>query len=177
MEERLCQHCKRKTAVRTYVDPLLPLVEEEYCLDCYAQRILEEGEGESLTACPYCGTTLSEVELGKLVGCAHCYRAMQTGLLPLVRKMQGGKAHTGKTPPIEAYEQKDLPEGYRRRQIERARYERQRLELQIIIENLTAKERYEEARGYAEKLAAMNDKSTVEEDFVWRTRQISSKRR
>ncbi len=175
MEATFCQRCKSRPALRSYTDPQTPAVREHYCLECYARMFLDEGEGEGLTACPYCGATLAEVEKGKLVGCAHCYRFMRAGILPLVRDMQGGRAHVGKTPPIEGYGPTNLPEAYRRRQIERARYERQRRELEIIIEMLKSQEKYEEARGYADKLAAMNDGAKVEEDFVWRTRQTLSK--
>ncbi len=153
-------------------------------MECYSRLFLEGGTSEetSLGACPYCGTGLDEVKKSKLVGCAHCYSSMQTGLFPLVKKMQGGRAHTGKTPPLEGeygspYASGDIVYGeYRKQAVAKARYARQQHELKIIIDTLHAEGRGEEASGYEEKLAAMKIRGTIEEDFVWRTRPNLSKR-
>ncbi len=118
--------------------------------------------------CPYCGTSLSEARKSGLVGCAHCYREMWSGLFPLVKKMQGDRAHGGKTPPVDLEE--DLPQVDRVKAIARARYLRQKTELKIIIEHLHAEGNREDAQGYEEKLAAMEKSEKVEEDFVWRLR-------
>ncbi len=123
---------------------------------------------EGLNKCPYCGTSLTEALKSGLVGCAHCYQEMWAGLFPLVKKMQGGRAHRGKTPPIEIAE--DLSSAYREKEVARARYLRQRTELQIIIKHLHAEGNHEDAQGYEEKLAAMEKSEKVEEDFVWRLR-------
>ncbi len=181
MEEKLCQCCKKNHAARSFEGENGK--RELYCLDCYSHLFLEGGVSEetSLDACPYCGTSLSEVKKSKLVGCAHCYSSMQTGLFPLVKKMQGGRAHTGKTPPLEGeygspYVYGDIVYGeYRARAVAKARYARQSHELEIIIATLRAEGRDEEASGYEEKLAAMKIRGTIEEDFVWRSRPSFSK--
>ncbi len=182
MEERLCQCCKKNQAARSYEGENGK--RELYCLDCYSRLFLEGGSSEenALSACPYCGTGLDEVKKRKLVGCAHCYQSMQTGLFPLIKKMQGGKAHTGKTPPLEGeygspYDNADIVYGeYRAQAVAKARYARQSRELEIIIAHLKAEGRGEEASGYQEKLAAMKIRGAIEEDFVWRTRASLSKR-
>ncbi len=177
MEEKLCQCCKKNHAARSYENENGK--RELYCLDCYSRLFLEGGSSEenSLSACPYCGTSLSEVKNSKLVGCAHCYRSMQAGLFPLVKKMQSGRAHTGKTPPVEGeYASPYVYGEYRARAVAQARYDRQTHELEIIIKRLHAEGRGEEASGYEEKLAAMKIRGTIEEDFVWRTRTSFSKR-
>ncbi len=171
----MCQHCKNKDAVRSYTDPKTPTKREFYCLECYEALFLSEEHGEELSACPYCGTALAEVQKSKLVGCAHCYTTMQEGVRPMILKMQGGRAHTGKTPSIEGYEKGYVSAEFRRREIERARFERQCRELEMIIEKLKSEEKYEDAKGYAEKLAVMKNRSAIEEDFVWRTRRSLSK--
>ncbi len=150
---------------------------------CYSRLFLEGGSSEenALSACPYCGTGLEEVKKRKLVGCAHCYQSMQTGLFSLIKKMQGGRAHTGKTPPLEGeygapYVYGDIVYGeYRAQAVAKARYTRQAHELETIIARLKAEGREEEASGYEEKLAAMKIRGTIEEDFVWRTRTSLSK--
>ncbi len=181
MEDRLCQCCKKNHAARSFEGAKGK--RELYCLDCYSRLFLEGGSSEenSLGACPYCGTSLDEVKKSKLVGCAHCYSSMQTGLFPLVKKMQGGRAHTGKTPPLEGeygspYIGDDIMYGkYRAQAVAQTRYARQRRELEIIIDTLRSEGRGEEASGYEEKLAAMKIRGTIEEDFVWRTRPNLSK--
>ncbi len=178
-ENKLCQCCRKNQAVRVYEEEGR---REFYCLSCYSKQFLRESaEGDSLDACPYCGMTLVEAKKGKLVGCAHCYRTMQAGLMPLVEKMQGNRAHRGKTPPLDEaygdpYDTKESPlNAYRAQAVQKARYERQRRELKVIIGKLKAERNFEAARGYEEKLQAMENLSTIEEDFVWRTRSLSKK--
>ncbi len=177
-EVKFCENCKRNYAVRTYEENGTARF---YCLDCYSQLLLEEDSADGkLSVCPYCGMTLIEVIKGKLVGCAHCYQTMQAGLFPMIKKMQGGKAHRGKTPPVDVefgdFSLAELEEKYRKEVIQGARFERQTRELKIIIEHLQAEGKFEEAKSYEEKLNAMQSRSTVEEDFVWRTSRTLSKK-
>ncbi len=182
MDERLCQCCQKNHAARSVEG--VNGKRELYCLDCYSRLFLDGGSSEenALPACPYCETSLEEVKKSKLVGCAHCYQAMQAGLFPLVKRMQGQRAHVGKTPPLDGeygspYVYGDILYGeYRAQEVAKARYVRQTNELEIIIAQLKAEGREEEASGYEEKLAAMKIRGTIEEDFVWRTRKRFSKR-
>lgn len=184
-EKRICQCCKKNHAARIYeADKKDPSKREFYCLECYSRLFLEEngGEGGSLSVCPYCGMTVEEARLGKLVGCAHCYQTMQAGVFPMIENMQGLRAHRGKTPPLEGefggfQSDNALGEEYRAKAIAQARFERQCRELEIIIEKLKSEEDFDGAKNYAEKLAAMKSRSAIEEDFVWRTRQALSTQR
>ncbi len=183
-EKKLCRCCKKNQAVRSYQkDKKAPSTWEFYCLDCYSRLFLdggEEGKG-TLEVCPYCETALAEVRMGKIVGCAHCYQTMWAGIYPIAQKMQGDRAHRGKTPPIDGEYgdssalDENATEEYRAALLARARYERQQRELKIIIDKLKAEGDFEGARCYLEKLAAMENRSAVEEDFVWRTRRSLSK--
>ncbi len=180
--KKLCQCCKKNYAARTYEREKNSQT-EFYCLECYDKLFLKERvEENALTSCPYCGMELSEVKKGKLVGCAHCYQTMHSGILPIVQKMQGeNKAHTGKTPPLEwAYDTEDslnpILAEYRAKAVEKARFERQCNELEIIVKKLKSEGDFEGAKSYAEKLSAMKSQSAIEEGFVWRTRRSLSKR-
>ncbi len=176
---KLCQRCQKNHAARTYEGENGEL--ELYCLECYSHLFLDSEGGENRDECPFCGMHLDDSLTGKLVGCAHCYRMMQAGLFPLVQKMQGGRAHSGKTPPLEReygdpYDFEDtVGAEYRAKATEQARYERQCRELRIIIQKLKAEEDFEGAKSYEEKLTAMKNRSAIEEDFVWRTRRSLSK--
>ncbi len=180
-ENRLCQCCKKNHAARSYEpDKRDPSKREFYCLECY-DRLFIRADGGDRATCPYCGTTLAEVMKSKLVGCAHCYTMMSTGVTPMVQKMQGDRVHNGKTPPLEG--EYGNPQGYmdsvsaefREKAVAKARFHRQCHELEIIIEKLKAEGNFEDAKGYGEKLTAMKSRSTIEEDFVWRKRRSSLK--
>ncbi|MBQ5930470.1 MAG: hypothetical protein IIX02_06740 [Clostridia bacterium] len=178
-----CCHCKQKEATKSH-EKLKngKKTTEYYCMDCYHSLFLDgetKTDGETLSVCPYCVTALQEVVLGKLVGCAHCYQAMREEVMQLVIKMQGDRAHTGKTPPLEYGETHYGGEVYdevlRKKAVEKARFERQCRELEIIIAKLQAENNYEDAKGYADKLSSMRSNGSIEEEFVWRTRQTLSK--
>ncbi len=178
-----CCHCKQKEATKSYEQfKNGKRTAEYYCMDCYDRLFLGEmakTDGEALSVCPYCGITLQEVTSGKLVGCAHCYQAMREGIAPLVMKMQGDRAHTGKMLPLEYGEAQYGGEVYdeqlRKKALAQARFERQCRELELIIAKLQAENNYEDAKGYADKLSLMRSKGVVEEEFVWRTRRVLSK--
>ncbi len=173
-ENKLCQCCGKNHAARCYEEKKSS-ERKFYCLDCYSRLFLDGGNGDSLTTCPYCGTTFAEVKASKLVGCAHCYQSMWEGIFPLVEKMQGREAHNGKLPPVDGvyggFDGEDYTPEYRAEAMKQARFQRQCRELEIIIEKLKAEEAYEEAKGYADKLSAMKNNAAIEEDFVWRTRR------
>ena len=185
MEDRkLCQCCHKRHIARTHTEKgANSQTVEFYCLDCYSRLFLDEVNSavESAEICPYCGMTAKEAQAGKLVGCAHCYTAMQAAVYPMIYKMQGVRAHTGKTPPLEGdygdpYDYEDtVGAEYRAKAVTQARYERQCRELSIIIDKLKAEGNFEDAKSYEEKLTAMKNRAAIEEDFVWRTRPTLSK--
>lgn len=184
MEERkLCQCCKKRHIARTYTEKGKSGSLEFYCLDCYSRLFLDEVDfADGASVCPYCGMTAKEAQAGKLVGCAHCYQTMRSGVYPMIYKMQGERAHTGKTPPLDGdyadgYDDENpLRVEYREKAVAQARYERQCRELTIIIAKLKAEKKFEDAKSYEEKLSAMRSRGAIEEDFVWRTRPTLSKK-
>lgn len=177
-EKKLCQCCKKRHIARTYSEKGKSGSSLEfYCLDCYSRLFLDEVDfADGASVCPYCGMTAKEAQAGKLVGCAHCYQTMQSAVYPMIYKMQGERAHTGKTPPLDEayddwYDEEDvLGVEYREKAVAQARYERQCRELTIIIAKLKAEGKFEDAKSYEEKLSAMRSRGAIEEDFVWRTR-------
>lgn len=168
----LCCHCNNNQATKTYEQIKNgKSVTEYYCLECYHRLFLvaDEAEGEmSLSACPYCGTTVEEAQSTKLVGCAYCYRTLQQALTPTIVKMQGVEIHKGKRPPAENLETSSETAEQDPTEIEKARYARQCRELTFIIEKLKSEHNFKDAKGYADKLSRMRSKLKIEEDFVWR---------
>lgn len=55
--------------------------------------------GGSIGACPSCGMTFEEFRQKGVLGCAHCYAAMEAQLGPLIeRAHEGATHHVGKVP-------------------------------------------------------------------------------
>lgn len=151
---------------------------EYYCMDCFQRLFIGSDGGEaSLSSCPYCGMSLDEVQSGKIVGCGYCYRTMKAGILPIIVKMQGENTHTGVKPPLSPERDYDDLESFsptdREEMLRKARFDKQRRELETIIEKLKAENDYEAASDYAGKLSSMRMNAEIEEEFVWRTRSTS----
>lgn len=176
-----CECCEQNEATKTYAKMKNgKRILGYYCMDCFSRLFIDTDEteaGVSLSACPYCGMTLEEVRAGKLVGCAYCYRAMRSGILPMIVDMQGDGAHAGTKPPLspeEDYETLEVfSEEERKEKLRNARVEKQCRELETIIEKLKSERNYEDAKDYAAKLSSMRERSDIEEEFVWRTRRTS----
>ena len=130
---------------------------EYYCLTCYERKVERVAKVETVLACPYCGTTAEEAKKRNIVGCAMCYGALRKVLQPVVTKLQGGHAHTGKGPT-----------GGKTENIRRRCFE-----LKSLAEKLNADEDFDGARAYLEILTAIQ--SGKEEEFVWRKHPPSFK--
>lgn len=48
--------------------------------------------------CPHCGLTFTDFRNTGLLGCADCYTNFQSGLEPLLKRVQGSTNHIGKVP-------------------------------------------------------------------------------
>lgn len=75
------------------------------CPECYAALTAARAEARR---CPSCGMALEDYRRTGLVGCAECYRFFRRELTPAVKSIQGGTAHTGKTPGADAGENYEL---------------------------------------------------------------------
>ena len=174
-----CFYCNKNEATKSYERIKNGEKKREYyCMPCYSQRFLREDgmEEKPLTACPYCGTTLKEFRLRKIVGCPYCYQTMASGILPSILKMQGDACgHRGKRPPLSVEDEVDFGkeqfaasadrDSYREEMEQRERFARQKREMEILI----AFHQADEARQkeYADKLDRMQRSGKIEEEIVW----------
>lgn len=156
----LCGNCKKNQATKTYEQIKNGKRETAYyCLDCYHKLfVYAEEENVSKTACPYCGTTASEVKRRKLVGCAYCYRSLQNTVVELISAMQGEEAHKGKKPY-------DTPS---------ERIMRRRNELRAVQKSAQEKKDFERARSCEAAIADLEN--GIEEEYVWQKHRRLSKR-
>ena len=95
----LCVRCKKNQATKTYERLKNGNKEMEYyCLSCYSHVFSEMVETPVYSACPYCGTTSTEIKKRNLVGCAYCYKLLEPTLYPMIKKMQNATVHVGIAP-------------------------------------------------------------------------------
>lgn len=155
----LCGNCKKNQATKTYEQVKKGRSETEYyCLDCYQKLFVQADgtDGNTPSACPYCGTTVAEFKKRNLVGCAYCYTALKHAVYPVVKKMQGGQAHTGKHPFGGTGVEKRLAE------------------LRSLAQKSRAEGNKLAAREYEEQYLLLERNG--KEDYVWRKHPDLSKR-
>lgn len=175
-----CFYCNKNEATRSYERVRENKREREYyCADCYNKRFLEEkaAEGEqSLSACPYCETTLSEFRKGLIVGCPYCYQMLSKDIFPLIVRVQGtNQGHRGKKLPLSEEDEVLFEKAEFVNEAERdeyrdslafsERFARQNREMQLLMrfEGMDEERRAE----YNEKLERMKRTGKIEEEIVW----------
>ncbi len=175
-----CFYCHKNEATKSYERKINGKREHEYyCQECYAQMFLDEegAEGEvSLSACPYCGTTLAEFKASSLVGCPYCYRTLLGKIVPTIVRMQGDNCgHRGKKQPLSVDDEilfdratfvtEAERNSYRESLAEKERFQRQNRELQALMtySELDGERREE----YRDKLERMRKTGKVEDEIVW----------
>lgn len=175
----ICCYCHKNEAVRSYERSENGVKQTEYfCLPCYERLFLsvdEGADGQKLTACPYCGTTVEEFQQRKIVGCSHCYQALSADIVPVIVKMQYGVCgHRGKRPPMlpeeeaacEKMELKGIEcDLYREPRENRERFIRQKREMETLVRFL--EKNTERQQEYKDRLERMERKGMSEEEIVW----------
>ncbi len=154
----LCAKCKKNQATKTY--ELIKNGKKEtayYCLQCYHKDFVCVETEETLSACPYCGTTASYFKRTGLVGCANCYQTLAHAVYPTVTKMQGGERHRGKS----AYE--DYAE----------RIERRCNELDIMANKYYLENDDKSAAVYEEQIDALRERKG--EQAIWHSPLLSKR--
>ena len=179
-ERRICDHCHKNDAAMSYERKKDGGKEiEYYCLPCYEQLFLhvsETKEEQGVIACPYCGTSVQEFHVRKIVGCSYCYQTMYSEIVPVIVKMQGDYCgHRGKQPPLSEVDEKIFAgmtfsdeaerEKCRAEMEERERFSRQKNEMEKLIDFLS--ENRERQQEYKDKLDRMERRGVIEEEIVW----------
>ena len=174
-----CCYCHKNDAVGRYINVKKgKQVEETYCLACYEKFFLYATKkgGEALSVCPYCNTTAEEFKKTKLVGCAKCYETLTVAIEPVVIKMQGKKAHNGKTPIFDLLYNEALGETMEGK-LKEASFQRQCLELECLVSKFLAEKQEEKAKFYANKLSQMRYNEELEGGALWRGRLNAQSKR
>ncbi|NLJ87036.1 MAG: hypothetical protein GX322_11495 [Firmicutes bacterium] len=141
-EAHLCQECAQSRGELTFVSPTA------FTFQNFLAGMLQHSQAtptgpsvETPTAyCPNCGFSYNQFKESGQLGCSVCYEHFQGQIKPLLKRIQGSVAHTGKIPSqhgvaIEC-----------RRQIEMLR-EQQRTAI--------SQEKYEDAAKLRDKIRAL----------------------
>ncbi len=109
----LCDECKKNQAVMHYVSIVNGVkTEHDLCESCASHMGMMSFSPftwgdlfphaiQSQSAqihCSQCGTTLSQFKKTGMLGCSQCYEDMRAGIEPLLRQVQKGLVHVGRTP-------------------------------------------------------------------------------
>lgn len=97
-----------------------------------------------IVKCPLCGTTRQVFsQYGKL-GCDRCYDTFESSLSPLIRRVHGRERHTGKVP---------------KRSGQDIRLKKQLAGLKMKLQELVAKEEFEEAAKVRDQIRALENRN------------------
>lgn len=90
-EMHLCENCARKKEVD--FKPHFSLADLLAGLGDFEATLPLEVSKEK---CPVCGITLTDFKKEGRLGCGKCYKAFETSLAPLLKRIHGRTSHTGK---------------------------------------------------------------------------------
>ena len=91
----VCSSCATKTSAE--LPPAMPLAD---LLFSVGFEHTAGSKSESDVGCPSCGMTRAELKKRSRLGCPACYQAFAQDIEPMLRDMQGGDRHVGKTPAV-----------------------------------------------------------------------------
>lgn len=93
IEKHLCEECAREIGIGTQSHVPLPELVSTLV------KAMPSQAGQAMLACSVCGLTYARFKQTGLLGCAHCYRAFEEKLGPLIeRAHEGATHHVGKIP-------------------------------------------------------------------------------
>lgn len=97
VEKHLCQQCAQSNGeVNFSFDQQFSV--HDFLKGMFSHGIVEGAPPKTQTGCTNCGMTYSDFSRTGRIGCSHCYSAFGQRLEPLLRRIHGASAHTGKLP-------------------------------------------------------------------------------
>ncbi|MCG3196499.1 MAG: UvrB/UvrC motif-containing protein [Candidatus Omnitrophica bacterium] len=100
-EFHICQECARENNVSG--PEMKPVFTPEFLGGGIpGEEAARPGAVEEVKTCPSCGQTYRGFRESGRLGCCRCYDTFAEELEPLLRKVQGGVRHIGKTPRRES---------------------------------------------------------------------------
>lgn len=108
----LCTNCKERPSLMHYVSIINGVKTERYlCAECaqkmgmpsfspfsWGDMLIHTMPTVEQAHCSQCGMTLAEFKQSGMIGCEHCYTDLRSGIEPILRRVQKGIVHSGRTP-------------------------------------------------------------------------------
>jgi protein arginine kinase activator len=100
-ETHLCEVCAREAG--TLPNFSMPNLSIQQLLNAFLGKDPFGGPAtvpplQAEPTCRHCGMTYSEFAQSGVLGCSKCYAEMEAHLVPLIKRIQGTTAHSGKVP-------------------------------------------------------------------------------
>ncbi len=100
VESHLCNECAQESGEMSLagfsVDNKFSV--QDFLKGMFNYGFVEAPQAKSEIACSNCGMTYSEFSRSGKIGCSVCYSIFGERLEPLLRRIHGSSAHTGKVP-------------------------------------------------------------------------------
>ena len=91
-EMNLCKKCAEKKGISLTVSDAF----SEFISSMTGEQAQLEADG---LCCTRCGLSFKELRQGGRLGCGECYTTFEVSLSALIKNIQKGPEHTGKSPP------------------------------------------------------------------------------
>lgn len=91
-ELNLCKKCAEEKGISLTVSDAF----SEFISSMTGDQAQTEDDGR---CCPRCGLSFKELRQGGRLGCGECYTTFEDSLRALIKNIQKGPKHTGKSPP------------------------------------------------------------------------------
>ncbi|MDR7867624.1 MAG: UvrB/UvrC motif-containing protein [Sporomusaceae bacterium] len=96
-EKHLCDTCAEKAGELSFSTDA-NFAFQDFLKGMMGASLAGPPQHRSETACPNCGLTYGDFGRSGKIGCGECYTAYGDRLEPLLRRIHGTSAHTGKVP-------------------------------------------------------------------------------
>jgi protein arginine kinase activator len=94
-DKHLCSGCAESAGL---IQQKLPLKISTELLEDLIGGLKPQGGKHKGPACPGCGLTATEFKMTGRLGCARCYSAFKTTLLPVLERVHDATSHRGRLP-------------------------------------------------------------------------------
>lgn len=97
VDKHLCHQCAQKHGEMSFTMNTDFSV-HDFLKNMFSHSFADTIQAKQATACSKCGMTYQDFSRSGKIGCTSCYETFGSRLEPLLRRIHGATAHTGKLP-------------------------------------------------------------------------------
>ena len=137
-EQHLCEECAKESEMLVFAVTPHVFTVQDFLKGMF--HPVSHQEPKSAVACPECGMTYQDFSRSGKIGCGTCYKVFAQDLEPVIRRIHGTSAHTGKVP---------------RRSGEVLEVRQKLIRLRQSLEKAVEREEYEAAASFRDEIRAL----------------------